>query len=229
MTTPSSAPGGATSRQGLPDDAAAHQAVLRGERLSALLDGELDESGTRDACARWQADADCRRDWHSWHVIGDVLRSEELAIGADGDVAFLSSLRLRMAAEPIVLAPAPLPATVAARRRSRWLMPGAAAAGFVLVAGTFVALRVGDTGTGALVADRSGAGAAGAVPVGAVNATVPTAAVRTIEPDAATSGRVIRDARLDRYLAAHKQFAGSTAPVWPQAAIRNATVQVEGR
>ena len=43
------------------------------------------------------------------------------------------------------------------------------------------------------------------------------------------TGQVIRDARLDRYLAAHKQFAGSSALGVPSAYLRNATAEVPGR
>jgi sigma-E factor negative regulatory protein RseA len=40
---------------------------------------------------------------------------------------------------------------------------------------------------------------------------------------------MIRDARLDRYLAAHKQFAGSSALGVPSGLLRNATAEVAGR
>ncbi|MGZ5132080.1 MAG: sigma-E factor negative regulatory protein, partial [Caldimonas sp.] len=43
------------------------------------------------------------------------------------------------------------------------------------------------------------------------------------------SGRLIRDARLDRYLAAHKQFAGSSALGVPSAFLRSATLDAEPR
>jgi sigma-E factor negative regulatory protein RseA len=43
------------------------------------------------------------------------------------------------------------------------------------------------------------------------------------------SGKVIRDARLDRYLAAHKQFSGSSALGLPSAFLRSATVESDGR
>jgi sigma-E factor negative regulatory protein RseA len=48
------------------------------------------------------------------------------------------------------------------------------------------------------------------------------------EPQAlVASGKLIRDARLDRYLAAHKQFAGSSALGVPSGYLRNATA-IEG-
>jgi sigma-E factor negative regulatory protein RseA len=44
------------------------------------------------------------------------------------------------------------------------------------------------------------------------------------EPQALiANGKLIRDARLDRYLAAHKQFAGSSALGVPSGFLRNAT------
>jgi sigma-E factor negative regulatory protein RseA len=43
------------------------------------------------------------------------------------------------------------------------------------------------------------------------------------------SNQLIRDARLDRYLAAHQQFAGSSALGMPSAYLRNATAEIPGR
>jgi sigma-E factor negative regulatory protein RseA len=43
------------------------------------------------------------------------------------------------------------------------------------------------------------------------------------------NGQLIRDARLDRYLAAHKQFAGSSALGVPSGFLRNATAEAMGR
>ena len=43
------------------------------------------------------------------------------------------------------------------------------------------------------------------------------------------SGKVIRDARLEHYLAAHKQFAGSSALGVPSGFLRGATAEVPSR
>ena len=45
----------------------------------------------------------------------------------------------------------------------------------------------------------------------------------------AVNGRMIRDPRLERYLAAHKQFAGTSALGVPSAFLRSATVDAEPR
>src|ERR1700712_2372367 len=77
------------------------------ERLSALMDGELDQSAVAQACGHWGADDDARSSWHAYHLIGDVLRSEDLAEGSARDVEFMRTLRARMSSEPVVLAPMP--------------------------------------------------------------------------------------------------------------------------
>lgn len=133
--------------------------------MSALADGELPASQHEDAreldsaLAHWSAHAEAREAWSTYHTIGDVMRSEELAAHAGGDEAFLQALRVRLAAEPVVLAPGPLEregtqAGVAAlgvtagvgagdgssaRRRAHWRVPAwlgvsAAAAGVAAVA-----------------------------------------------------------------------------------------------
>src|SRR5436190_18793561 len=101
------------------------------EQLSALADGEIDGSAAAAACGAWKTDAEMRRTWHTWHVIGDVLRSEDLASSAGRDQRFLVALRERLAAEPVVLAPEPLRAAPAIRRSGgRWMLGSAVAAGF---------------------------------------------------------------------------------------------------
>jgi len=50
------------------------------------------------------------------------------------------------------------------------------------------------------------------------------------EPQAlVANGKLIRDARLDRYLAAHKQFAGTSALGVPSGFLRSATVDTAER
>ena len=65
------------------------------ERLSALADGELDAAAATALCASWGSDAQLRADWHAWHLIGDVLRSQDLASDPAGDGAFCAALHSR--------------------------------------------------------------------------------------------------------------------------------------
>ena len=208
------------------------------EDLSALVDGELHEAAVAGACGRWRADAASRATWHAYQLIGDVLRSEDLASDAARDAAFLGALRDRLAAEPVVLAPqSVLPAApalsigrVARRARWSWAAPTAAAAGFVAVAGVLVVTR----GPASPPAVQPEARLAGAPPqsggVALTNGLVAASAVQLAEPQAQmVGGRVIRDAGLDRYLAAHKHFAGSAALGVPSAFLRSATMDASGR
>ncbi|MEN9418336.1 MAG: hypothetical protein RI988_1956 [Pseudomonadota bacterium] len=120
--------------------------------MSALADGELlagppgDARALEAALSQWSTDASAREAWSTYHTIGDVMRSEDLAAHAGGDEAFLQALRARLAAEPTVLAPGPLGREGAdtgdassARRRAHWRVPAwlgasAAVAGVAAVA-----------------------------------------------------------------------------------------------
>jgi sigma-E factor negative regulatory protein RseA len=203
------------------------------QHLSALMDGELDAAALGHACALWRDDAQSRADWHAYHVIGDVLRSEDLATDPARDAAFLAAFRQRLAAEPVVLAPQPLvpgraalrPSLAAAGGGTRWgwVAPSAVAAGFVAVAG--VLMLTGAPGTPPL--RDAGSPIAQAAPAATLDAapqTVAASAVVGSEPQTfVATGKLIRDARLDRYLDAHQQFAGSSALGVPSGFLRSAT------
>lgn len=177
--------------------------------LSALADGELSAQETRQLLQSWQHDADARACWHAYHVVGDVLRSEELAVQVGRESAFVQRLRGRLALEPVPLATTPLgeparaaapvvatgtvgpvmamaaaPRLAAARTRYRLLAPAAVAAGFVAVAGALVVFR------GFGPADAGGPELASATQVA--------------EPQR-VGHVVLREAWLDRYLQAHRR------------------------
>ena len=206
--------------------------------LSAMADGELGAAAAAQACAAWRDDGSVRAAWHAYHVIGDVLRSEDLAAASLQDAAFLASLRTRLAAEPTVLAPdtasqpgaatRPLPARAAGHgshgARRSWMAPSAVAAGFVLVAGAVMVTRVPEP--------ELAAPQVVAVSPPAQLATAPSvpASQVAVEPQAlVVDGKLVRDARLDRYLAAHKQFAGSSVLGVPSGFLRNAATEAPNR
>ncbi len=199
--------------------------------LSSLMDGELDASAAAQACRAWRDDPQLRSQWHAYHLIGDVLRSEDLASDASRDAAFLAGLRKRLAEEPVVLAPASTPGAAIdqpAPRRSRrtWRATAAVAAGFAVVAGTLVVTQM-STLPG--------------VPAGAQLATAPAPEARAVvvadraasataePPSVVLNGQIVRDARLDEYLAAHKKFGGSSLPGGPSGFLRNASVEAPAR
>jgi sigma-E factor negative regulatory protein RseA len=185
------------------------------ERLSALADGELDFADPAAACAIWAHHPDARRDWHAWHLIGDVLRSEDLASDPRRDRRLCAAVRARLGREPVVLAP-----VREAPPRRAWSMGAAIAAGFVLAAGTFALVRTTDIPAPPSIAQADGSARPPVVAAAMEAAPTPTIAPEVVVVD----NRLIHDARLDRYLAAHKQFAGSTALGVPSVFLRSATV-----
>lgn len=227
------------------DDSAA-----RREGLSALLDGELDTAAVGQACAHWRESAESRSTWHAYRLIGDVLRSDDLAGDPARDAGFLGALRTRLASEPVVLAPQPLAIepesmvvppvsahalgeTGAGARRWHWIAPTAVAAGFVAVAGVLTLTRVAgeapDRAAGTDIARVAAPASIAAPAPRAATALISPATIGAEPQTFVASGELIRDARLDRYLAAHKQFAGSSALGVPSAYLRNATAEVSGR
>lgn len=213
------------------------------EHLSALVDGELDGAVVAGACSAWRSSSASRGTWHAYQLIGDVMRSDDLAASPARDEAFLQSLRARLADEPVVLAPPPAPVAapeLPARRmnagrssRWSWMAPSAVAAGFVVVAGAVMVTRISPADSVGLVA--SGAGAAGPVPsvAGTAQAVLPVSsmagAALAEPPMQVASGSMLRDARLDRYLTAHKQFNGSSALGVPSSFLRAATADGSNR
>ncbi len=117
---------------------------LDAERLSALLDGELDAEAIAPLSAAWGRDAGLREQWQTYGLIGDVLRTGAPTGSSSRDQQLFEAIRARLADEPVVLAPQPrpsapleasgqviaLPATAAATgRRLRWRRHGIPAAG----------------------------------------------------------------------------------------------------
>src|SRR6201996_9215738 len=92
-----------------PDSDRSHSGSSESGRriLSALADGDATDSEAARAFQAWRDEPDARASWHTYQLIGDVLRSDDLAAEPAADEAFLVALRARLAAEPVVLAPQP--------------------------------------------------------------------------------------------------------------------------
>lgn len=71
------------------------------EMVSALLDGELDDSQLDGLLSRW--DTECDEAWRTMALTADLLRSTELA--QFDDAGFMSRFEARLAQEPVVIAP----------------------------------------------------------------------------------------------------------------------------
>lgn len=199
------------------------------ETLSALVDGEAAPEGVARACTAWRSDASARQTWHAYQLIGDVLRSDDLASAPARDEDFLKRLRDRLADEPVVLAPAPLQAAqpmAVGRSARRWRAGAAVAAGFVAVAGVLVALQAPSPQSAPAIARAPSP----VVPVAATTPLAPPGGEASGEHAVlVTDGKLIRDARLDRYLAAHQRFAGASALGVPSSFLRSATTDAAQR
>ena len=172
--------------------------------VSAVADGEADAAELGRVCAGWaSADSPTRQSWHAYHLIGDVLRSGDLACAPDHDRAFVERLSLRLDAEPTVLLPAPLRSVP--KRRPNWALPVALAAGVMALA-TVLVVALNSSGNG------SSAPVLAAAPVSPTAAAVAGSAL-PVNPDISAveavpaGGRLVRDAQLDRYLRAHRDYA----------------------
>jgi sigma-E factor negative regulatory protein RseA len=192
--------------------------------LSALADGDATDSEATRAFQTWRDDPDARESWHAYQLIGDVLRSEDLATEPAADESFLVALRARLAAEPVVLAPQPpveIPFEVRAvanapSRSRRWQGPVAMAAGFLAVVGVLNVRGTFNPTTGAPVASN------------ATQASGPALASATSVDN---SGVVLTSAQskaaaeqLAPYLAAHRQSAMSGPFQMPGSDLRNASL-----
>jgi sigma-E factor negative regulatory protein RseA len=70
------------------------------EKVSALMDGELDGGDAERQITRLKHEGDLKYGWETWHLIGDAMRGESpLSSG------FNQELAQRLAQEPTVLAP----------------------------------------------------------------------------------------------------------------------------
>jgi sigma-E factor negative regulatory protein RseA len=186
------------------------------ELISALADGQLQGEAFGRAVEVAVADAAARRRWATYHLIGDVLRSGELAVGSE-PVAFAARLRERLHEEPPLAAPARVEPEAAVARpveaandtSFRWKV----------VAGVASFAAVGAIGW-------SLAGGIGARPEAAELAKAGNGTVLTSTAD---RGVMIRDPQLDELLAEHRHVRGPSALQLSAGFVRNTTFESSGR
>lgn len=222
------------------------------ELLSALADGRLQGDDFQQALALASDSEAGQLTWHAYHVVGDVLRSTELA-DCQGDADFLARLRGRLAEEPqhaavrplqsdvpAVVAPVepmPVPAVAQGRRtqlsastsasNTRWkLVAGLASVAAVATMGwQWLGSPVAPEGLAApRLAGNTAAGASVSVAAAPAVGSTP-ASVAQAAADAGAQPVMLRDPRLDELLAAHRQFGGTSALQMPAGFLRNATFE----
>lgn len=194
------------------------------EDLSALADGELDVTVTSRL---WQADGDavCAT-WASYQLIGDALRGGTPAASDGARVAAIMQ-RLRDEQAVPVSVPSAAPTVVAPRLEAandsvfRWKMIAGFASLAAVVAVAWNMAGPGDMG-GALGPQLAQA------PAPALTVPVPVQTAPAVALNVAPvvvageQGPVLRDARLEELMAAHRQAGGMSALQMPAGFLRNA-------
>ncbi|OGB31318.1 MAG: hypothetical protein A3F78_02865 [Burkholderiales bacterium RIFCSPLOWO2_12_FULL_61_40] len=200
---------------------------LSAERISALADGQLEGDQFVQTLTEVSFDPDSAQTWLAYHVVGDVLRSPELAPSVH-DLAFLDRFTQRLALEverrPAAMdgqvpqdglgserSSVPLVAVLPSANQSvfRWTTWAAAAS---VVISAVLGLGLWDQ------SPNQNAGQLSMVPERAAQS--PLVAV-----DVAGTGVMMRDPRLDELLLAHRQLAGHSALQMPAGFLRNATYE----
>jgi len=180
------------------------------EQISALADGELADQYVDMTLTALRQEKG-RADWDIYHQIGDVLRSDDMAVSLSPD--FAARMAARLDAEPAIIA-APekivrdhvniarqaqgMPKTAASSQAKRWALPSAAAAA-AMAAVAFVATPQ------MMVAMKGETTVAPATTLTAVSGAEQGPVVATSAPE----GVVLRDPRIDDYLMAHQRVSPS--------------------
>lgn len=199
------------------------------ERLSALADGQLQGEELNAAYAYAAEDDEGAKTWQLYHLVGDVLRSADLAQPANP--AFMARLREQLAQEtlperthatlpPVAVVGAGLPEAANASV-FRWKM----VAGFASLAAV---AAIGWTSLASLQGAGSERAGAQLAAVSERSSPVPGAPVVAVA-DADGQQVMLRDPRLDELLAAHKQFGSTSALQMPAGFLRNATFETPSR
>ncbi len=198
--------------------------AMSGDDLSLLVDGRLRGAEFARVVDALNRDGEARATWHAYHVVGEVLRGQASSTGSDA--AFLARFREHLAADesvgirPVVVsvdAPSAVGEMTTAANESvfRWK----------LVAGLASVVAVSALAWSTI----SGIGGSGAAPQVAQAPQSVSSPVQVAER-AGVPPVMIRDARLDELLAAHKQTAGGGSALHMSSGfLRNATFEGAAR
>jgi sigma-E factor negative regulatory protein RseA len=156
------------------------------EKISELMDGELDSRECRVQIQRLEHDPALTGHWETYHLIRDALRNE-----VDLGPQFSRKVHERLAGEPVIIAPH----TRASHRVARYALPMAAGLAGIAVVG-WLALS-------------SGTMSGGSVQTVAQHAA-PAAAVAPLAKSTAPAAQPM-DGQVRDYMLAHQEFSPSTA------------------
>lgn len=199
------------------------QEMQRREAISALTDGQLSGEELAQTLDLLRSDDAAVETWHGYHLVGDVLRGGAFC-DSGRDTAFLQRLRVNLEQE-VVAAPArqvdvsgvDRPSANDAHVNWRW------------VAGLAVMAVAGTVGWMSAPGPRQPVDipALAQLPAPAPSLGYVVAGER-LEASSRQQA-MIRDPKLDQWLAAHRQFGGASALQMPAGFVRNATFEGAAR
>ena len=207
------------------------------EQVSALVDGQLRGDEFVRAVEHVCGHDELRGTWHTYHVVGEVLRSGQHVAGRDA-TAFVGRFRERLAVEGVRPAAAVAPADVqmldGARLEAanepvfRWkLVAGLASVAAVAAIAWNFSGGLQDVPS-AQLAQQQGNPAAPVVASSVLPAVQPpTTATRVLIGDSQKPQVMLRDPRLDALLEAHQEAGGASH--MPSGFLRNATFEGQSR
>lgn len=178
------------------------------DKISALMDGELDARQSDQQYTRLKQDSDARACWNTYHLIGDALRRDSIV-----STNFSAKLGARLEQEPTVLAPQ-RPQMRPVRRTTAYALSAAASLSAVALVGWMAfnnPLAPQPDSVGSTVASTvspSVASSASAPVAVAPSAPVTTVTPSSVQPELAS---VPSDGKMNEYLMAHQEFSPSTA------------------
>ena len=194
---------------------------ISNEQISDLVDGHLAGVAGAQAFEALLADRQAVQTWYTYEVIGDVMRSAELA-PTGSDLAFWERLQSKLADEPV--RPSTVVAEGPASIDTRLASANASAYRWKMVAGLAGFACVGVVGLSlwAQTDQRRDAQMA------TQNTPSPTAPGTLVAAET-IAGPMLRDARLDELMAAHRQLGGHSALQVPAGFVRSATYEGQAR
>jgi sigma-E factor negative regulatory protein RseA len=185
------------------------------ERLSALADDQVQGDDFANAMAEIAMNDQLNQSWHVYQVIGDVMRSDELA-PTSHELRFWDRLEATLEAEKELITPSIFKiAPIAAKQtsanewsvRKKWVGGASFSA---IVALVVVGAWQMEEGASQWVSNTSRRDMVTSAP----SATVIDA-----------QSVIVRDPELDALMSAHQQFGGHSAFQMPSGFLRNATFE----
>jgi sigma-E factor negative regulatory protein RseA len=197
------------------------------EQVSALADGHLRDDEFAQVIEKVCTDDDLRATWHTYHVVGEVLRSGVHSACSDTSL-FLSRLQQQLAAEPSapVLVPEAAKTVVhhveaANEPVFRWkLVAGAASLAAAAAIGWNWVGSTGPQPSAAQLAQQQSSSSVLAASNSSPQTPSNVAPMRVIVGNG-NPQVMLRDPRLDQFLEAHQQAGGASQ--MPSGFLRNAT------